>query len=69
MVRIAKSGRHSRAVVFDRPSSECFDGQRKQVQEFALSLHSEKTLRLWRVLRDFVPEIDASIHHADAEMH
>src|SRR6202795_1295522 len=31
MVRIAEPGRHLLAGAFDRPSSKCFDGQRKYV--------------------------------------
>ena len=45
MVRIAEPGRHSLAGVFDRPSSECFDGQRKYVANAAFG--QDDTRRVW----------------------
>ena len=45
MVRIAEPGRHSLAGVFDRPSSECFDGRRKYVANAAFG--QDDTRRFW----------------------
>src|SRR5258706_9443948 len=45
MVRVAEPGRHSLAGVFDRPSSECFDGQRKYVAKAAFG--QDEARRVW----------------------
>ena len=42
---IAEPGRHSLAGVFDRPSSECFDGQRKYVANAAFG--QDEARRVW----------------------
>src|SRR3981081_1829897 len=45
MARIAEPGRHALAGVFDRPSSECFDGQRKHVANTAFG--QDDARRVW----------------------
>jgi len=45
MVRIANVARLALAVVFDRPSSECFDGQRKHVANAAFG--QDDARRIW----------------------
>src|SRR3977135_3176934 len=45
MVRIAEPGRHSLDGVFDRPSSECFNGQRKYVANAAFG--QDDARRVW----------------------
>ena len=45
MVHFAEPGRLSLAVVFDRPSSECFDGQRKYVANAAFG--QDDARRVW----------------------
>jgi hypothetical protein len=45
MVRIAEPGRHSLPGVFDRPSSKCFDGQRKYVANAAFG--QDDARRVW----------------------
>src|SRR5258707_1656550 len=45
MVRIAEPGRHSLPGVFDKPSSKCFDGQRKYVANAAFG--QDDARRVW----------------------
>src|SRR5580692_5227231 len=45
MVRIAEPAWHSLADVFDRPSSKCFDGQRKYVANAAFG--QDEARRVW----------------------